>query len=246
MPRSKQAIAEDLAKRLPAPFDDIRFQWDILSLHCDPDMDVRIEYIGAPNRLIECGAIEPAMAGKSKAKSRPRVDSAGHYYHRELRVDPDSMTHHLKITRYITDPKFAETLPGAPRGLRFKRLDWLDAHPNRVHIAKQVTKRDTKNQWVVTRTAGTVENLLAAGFPKSYFEQKFTACSRSHCLYRDLPANAYGRISCLMRGYFDVQIEVLEAIPDMAEFDRKPSRPTERPSFLRLAIDNTKGASVQA
>jgi hypothetical protein len=204
MPRSKQAIADDLARRLGAPFDDVRFEWDISDSH------VTLEYIGAPNRLLECGAIEPDMAGKSKVKSRPRVDSAGNYYHRELRIDPHSMTNYLKVTRYITDPKFAETLPGGPRGLRFKRLDWLDAHPASVHVVTEKSRLGNQS-WVRTRTAGTLDGLLAAGFSKDLFKVKFSPSTWRQFMVGGTetePKGAYKTVHRLMRGYYEIEMDM--------------------------------------
>jgi hypothetical protein len=234
MPKSKQAIAEDLARRLPTPFDDIRFEWDTLCrFHGISDVYVRLEYIGAPDRLIGCGAIEPAMAEKSKIKARPRVDSAGHYYHRDLQVDRNSFTNVLKITRCITDPRFAATLPGVPRGLRFKRLDWLDAHPDQVHVASKKRQYTNRSRWVETITAGTVDNLLAAGFPESLFKLKFTPSSPSHYIHGGTWKESYVRVSRLMRGYFEVRMETLEEHAEDA-VEETPAKP----SIIRLAWSN--------
>jgi hypothetical protein len=71
---SKEWAAENRLKRLPPPFDDVQFEWDA------SESGIGLLYAGDPARLIECGAIEPDMAGKSKVKTKPRVDSAGHYY----------------------------------------------------------------------------------------------------------------------------------------------------------------------
>jgi hypothetical protein len=241
MPKSKQAVAEDLAKRLPAPFDDIRFAWGTLDrFNGVSDAYVMLEYIGAPDRLIECGAIEPAMAGKARTKSRPRVDSAGHYYHRDLQVDRNSMTNVLKITRCITDPKFAETLPGAPRGLRFKRLDWLDVHPDKVHVVSKRREYANRTRWVETITAGTLDNLLASGFSETFFKlKKFTPASPSHYLYEVRRENAYGRVTRLMRGYFEVRMETLENHEDDAPVDETPA------PRLRLVVNNSRPAIPQ-
>ena len=104
-------------KHLAPPFDDMRFEWDA------SESGIRLLYAGDPSRLIECGAIEPDMAYKAKMKTRPRRDSAGHYYHRDRWVDTKTLTANVTIVRYITDEAFAQTLPGAPHGLRFKLLD---------------------------------------------------------------------------------------------------------------------------
>ena len=230
---------------LPAPFDDIRIGWDV-SLS-----GVTIQYQGDASRLLEAGAIEPDMVGKAKTKVRPRLDSAGHYYNRDVRVAQRPLRAQLLVTRHITDPEFAKTLPGAPRILRFKFFDWLEPRPNGLHIETQ--KDGDKN--VHTKIVGTVENLLAAGFHRCAFERKYPVHGRQLHLYRcayirdkDFDPRVLqftiGNICPLMwGGYFCVNLyseaeDRASSAADDANQGRR--RHNASSSGLRLIIDNTK------
>jgi hypothetical protein len=196
------------------------FNWDI------SDEGVVLEYTGTPERLIACGAAEPHMIERgSKLSPVQRRDSAGHAFRREARRAK------LKITRWISDPKFAETLPGVPRGLRFKRLDWLDANPGKVHVAvAQYTEHVHVRKW--TRSAGTAEALIAAGFPTMLFGKRLRRrpfYNRSITFYgleeeRDIvQKGGHGNINTLMRGYIEICIEepADKTLP-MPDRDAKP------------------------
>ena len=231
--------SEERSRRLPAPFDDVYFEWDA------SESGIRLLYAGSPSRLIECGAIEPDMAEKAKVKTRPRRDSAGHYYHRDRWIDTKALTANVTIVRYVTDEAFAKTLPGAPRGLRFKMLDWLDAHPDRVYL----TQEKSEDGETRISTTGTIDNLLAAGFRQSLFKQRFsirgigldvTYCGDVREKHVD-PSRIdlyFGRICPLMRGYFEIAtyLEKNETratgAPTTAEASAK-----KRPA-LRLVVDN--------
>lgn len=209
---------------LPAPFDDVRFCWDV------SDRFIELEYIGLAARLIECGAIEAQMAEKTpKGGPKPRRDSAGHRFDRQVRIARQpALAAVLRVTRYICDIKFAETLPGVPRGLRMKRLDWLDAHPGAVHV---IEERGEK--YVQTASAGTRESLIAAGFPRSYLGSKLLQRSASpEVSWMD--GKIYTVVRSLMRGYLEVRTQC--AVPPCEE-EAKTS-PAPRP-HLRLVVDNT-------
>jgi hypothetical protein len=230
MARSKQAIADDLARRLPAPFDDVYFEWDASDQH------IALEYCGPAERLIECGAIEPRMAEKAKkGEPKPRRDSAGHRFHREVLIRKEPLSRVLRIVRYIGDAKFAESLPGAPRGLRMKRLDWLDARLGTIHVATGKVEQD---RTMKTVAAGRREDLIAAGFPAS--------CFLSKSLSRSGYANFYSKskpfedkvlhVRMLMRGYFEV--DFWHAPGDgLPSADINSRRPPVR-SSLRIVVNN--------
>jgi hypothetical protein len=204
-PQTTEAAAAP-SRRLPYPFEDVEFEWDA------SESGISLLYAGDPSRLIECGAIEPDMAEKAKAKSKLRVDSAGHYYHRDRWVDTETLTAKVTIIRSITDEAFAKTLPGAPRGLRFKFLDWLDAHPDRIHLTQEQSEGERHTR---TFTTGAVDTLIAAGFLKSLFEQRFHIhgmglgkrwqgeVREKHVDPKRIDSN-FGYINPLMRGYFEV------------------------------------------
>ena len=229
------------------PFDDIGFAWYATT------SGIAVEYTGNASRLLECGAIEPHMAEKAKAKSKPRLDSAGHYFHRSLRIVRRPLREDLVVTRLIMDQQFAETLPGVPRGLRFKLFDWLDAHPHRVHVVTEKEDGETG-----TITTGSINNLVAVGFHDSLFEQRFTLFGRDlwrffvggvreHHVDRALHGFSWGRIKPLMRGYFEITLcSKTETAPAVLadQSNPKPERAKRRVgSALRLVIDNTKEAS---
>lgn len=186
---------------LPPPFDDIRFEWDA------SDRYITADYFGDPESLIACGAIEPPMVEKrKKGEPKPRRDSAGHQFISERKVIRHPLSVGLRITRYIFDPRFAETLPGIPRGLRFKRLDWLDSHRGSVHT----TTERSENGSVHIIVAGTRDNLIVAGIPESCFRSKFLEREGySHFVSgRELLPfeDASGRITRLMRGYYEIDV----------------------------------------
>jgi hypothetical protein len=234
--RSAIEIAnENRIRQLPEPFDDVYFEWDA------SDDGIELVYAGTASRLIACGAIEPHMADRSEAKSRARVDSAGHYFRTYRSIDKETVSVKFTITRRITDMGFAETLPGAPRGLRFKRLDWLDANPDRVHIA---TGDSFTDEYVRIITAGTAENLMAAGFHEKLFKQKFPLAKSWKNSWNE--GGRDSKVRRLMRGYFDVEVNAdREAQPHLrgpiiqAHADTN-GIPSPRPAFLRLVIDNTR------
>jgi hypothetical protein len=216
--RSKSAAVPSLS----APFDDVQFTWDASDQH------IALEYCGPAERLIECGAIEPHMADKAKKGSgrNPRCDSSGHRFHRALKIMRDRTV--LKVVRYIGDQKFAESLPGTPRGVRMKRLDWLDAHPGTIHV---ITEKAYEEMWM-TSHAGRREDLIVAGFPESLFLKKPFARKGYDRFFHDLPhfENARGTVTKLMRGY--VEIEVWHRV---TEEHVAPHQ--ERPS-LRIVVNN--------
>jgi hypothetical protein len=216
---------------------DVQFAWDASDQH------ITLQYIGPAARLIECGAIEPHMAEKArKGAPRPRCDSAGQRFRREVQIRRRPLSTVLRIVRYIEDAKFAETLPGVPRGLRMKRLDWLDSHPGVVHVTRR-----RSGDYVVTLTAGTRESLIAAGFPKFYFRSKLLARpgydlhlpSRDPAGYQHvLPNDGHGTIHSLMRGYLEV--EICQRVPPV---EKEAKIPPASQSHLRLVVDNSRKAA---
>jgi hypothetical protein len=229
---------------LPAPFEDIRFQWDV------DDCYIQITYRGSEERLLECGAIEPQMARRrEKGEPKPRRDSAGHHFIAERKVIRQPLSIGLEITRYIFEPRFAETLPGIPPGLRFKRLDWLDAHPGAVHTETFPTKIGRIRLY----SAGTRESLLAVGFGKSGFRSKLLerpghshfVCGNdelgdlmgTHKLCSKIES-MHANIRRLMRGYFEVEVCYAPDDDSKSEKAVPRARPKARPK-LSLVIDNT-------
>jgi hypothetical protein len=230
MPRSKQAIAEDLAKRLPAPFNDVYFEWDASDQH------IALEYVGLAERLIECGAIEPRMAEKArKGEPKPRRDSSDHRFYREVRISKEPLCRVLRVVRYIADSKLAELLPGAPRGLRMKRLDWLDARPGTIHVARG---KGQLGREVNTIAAGRREDLIAAGFPASCFLSKLLSRSGRDRVYGNLAPfeNASADVRMLMRGYFEINI--WHAPGNGLPGANINSRPPPARSSLRIVVNN--------
>jgi hypothetical protein len=214
--------------RLPYPFEDIRFDWDA------SDRYVKLQYTGSIARLIECGAIEPHMVDTAKGQ-KFRVDSAGHHFQREKRIIlHEPVTAGLRVTRHLSDPKFAETLPGVPRGLRFKRLDWLDAHPNELHrhVEEEV---DRGYRYRNECLAGTAANLISlAGYSEKYFAGKLSQRTGFRTLLGPTVLGNdgdYSWLSRLMRGYFEIR-----GLGKTSVVPQPPAPP--RPSHLRLVIDN--------
>jgi hypothetical protein len=223
-------LRPSLPREMSVTLQDVQFTWDASDQH------IKLEYVGPAARLIECGAIEPHMAEKArKGAPRPRRDSAGHRFQREVQIRRrPTLSTVLWIVRYISDEKFAETLPGVPRGLRMKRLDWLDSHPGTVHVTEQRSKSH-----VTTVTAGTRESLISAGFPKSYFGSKLLA-RRGYLRLRDvhvLPNDGHGTIHSLMRGYLEVEIH--QRVPRV---EQEAKIPPASQSHLRLVVDNSRDA----
>jgi hypothetical protein len=223
----------------------VRFNWDV------SDRYIKLEYRGAPARLIECGAIEPTMADSRKGKGgqRRRVDSAGHHFQRTTRViTRETISAELSVVRYIGDPKFAETLPGVPPGLRFKRLDWLDAHPDELHRHIDEEVNGCGSVYRLTRLAGTAANLISiAGYSEKLFRSKMVQRTGSHEYIGANEARNNGNcawLCSLMRGYFEISyyLEKSEAQPHLrgpviqANADSN-GVPSARPS-LRIVVNN--------
>ena len=182
---------------LHPPFADVRLEVEISDCH------ILLLYVGTAERLIESGTVEPAMAEVAPAKSRPRVDSTGFYYHREVRWQRG--TRLLRIARHITDVAFAAQLPGGPQDLKFPRLDWLDEHPGRVSVRFKDHEYDGQ-PYRKKVTAGTVGGLIKSGFPAHLFDLKWSAGRFSlHSWLHLKPLGGYVNINRLMRGYFEVE-----------------------------------------
>jgi hypothetical protein len=224
-------VAAPKPGHLPAPFDDVRFTWDA------SDRYIELEYIGLAERLIECGAIEPAMVVKArKGEPKLRLDSAGHRFRREVKIlRQPTLCAALWVVRRITDAKFAATLPGAPRGLRMKRLDWLDSHPGEVHVTR---KHSRSKDYLTTFTAGTRESLIAAGFSESYFRLKLLA----RPCYEEFMhvGREWGTVKTLMRGYIEIEITRQPSVLDDEKVEKIPGPPPR--SHLHLVVDNTAPA----
>lgn len=240
------------ARCLPYPFEDIRFYWDV------SDCGVYVMYAGTAERLLACGAIEPGMTDKRpKPSPKPRLDSAGHSYQRQAGLASDGSTPRFTIKRWIADPKFAQKLPGVPRLLSFKRLDWLDSHPGTIHVdtysnpgRRGIGERERRH----TISAGTRDALIAVtGFPRSMFpsNQPFKSrwlASGDHGVPQGFLAGTYewATVSVLMRGYYEIHHEVSVMLAGIASTDCLPRgavsselAPPSRPSHLRLVVDNT-------
>jgi hypothetical protein len=222
--------AEDFEVRctgayLPAPFQDIRVDYHV------SDACVQLVYTGDAERLVSAGVIEEAMAGKGKKGEKPRVDSRGDYFHREVRVRSTPLSKYLCVSRYITDPAYAATLPGAPKVMRFERLDWLDAHPGQLHT--RVTNKEQDGGVHTWRsTAGRMEDLVAAGFPVKMI-QRFRASEpkKYGWQYNEKNLDSYR----LMRGYFAFETwSFAKELPVEPKQELSP----QKANHLRLAWSN--------
>jgi hypothetical protein len=221
------------------PFEDVQFTWDA------SDRYIQLEYSGLAERLIECGAIEPDMAEKSKRPKR-RIDSVGHPYNRVARLDVETMTPHVRITRLIGDPKYAETLPGVPRGLRFKRLDWLDAHPDELHqhIDVRINRLYVHRRKLL---AGTAVNFMAiAGYSEEAFRGKLRQRTGYHGYLGDDEPGNRGESTWLvrlMRGYFEIQFDDIREKPTSTS---PPADPPPPRRHMRLVINKDAAPVVRA
>lgn len=180
---------------------------------------ILLRYTGSAAELVESGAIEPGMAGPRCARNnKSRVDSHGHYFHCERRATVVRGAY-LHVNRWITDPAFAATLPGCPH-LRFKDLDWLDAHPGRVLLRTTIEQYSGRPCEVVCG-AGTYDCLAASGlFPEEIlmpFKRKPSKSGKGwrHYSTQSFDELAHGteqklgfkdcRFHWLMRGYFGIE-----------------------------------------
>jgi hypothetical protein len=240
---------------------DIAFSWHASS------SGILLRYTGSAAKLIESGAIEPDMAApRNRRNNKSRVDSRGHYFHCERRATVARGTY-LHVNRWITDPEFARTLPGCPR-LRFKDLDWLDAHPGRVLLRTALEKDCDRSPCKVVCGAGSYDCLAESGlFPEELLVPFKRKPSKSGKRWTHYQTRYYDELTretkqklgfsdCnfhwLMRGYFgietwrpiegeaDLQSASAEATAEILKrFTREPGPTTN----LRPLIDNTKGGT---
>jgi hypothetical protein len=218
---------------LAPPFEDVRLEVAI------SDCRIQLLYIGTAERLFECGAVEPRMVEPGTAKERPRVDSSGFHFMRDVQWSKG--TRLLRIARYITDLTFAAQLPGAPQALTFPGLDWLDAHPGRVRV--DVNDEVYGNRRYTKRvTAGTVEALIKMGFPAKVFDLKWSVARvmQHNWLQRtpELRLQGYVTTRRLMRGYFELEqtwtraASTIQKCPSRARapaLDRQPAARVGQP-----------------
>ena len=227
--------------------EDIAFSW------AASNMGISLCYTGSAAELIEHGAIEPEMAlPVSLRNNRSRVDSRGHYFHSERRATV-SRGAYLHVERWITDQSFASTLPGCPR-LRFKDLDWLDAHPGRLLLRTEYAEDHHNRPFKVVKSAGTYDSLAASGlFPEeeksstgllavlARFKQKPSVSGKKQSHYSDgvyrSDRSRYLRWFWLMRGYYGIE--------DWRTIESgELQSPLAKPPTLRLVVDNTKEGST--
>jgi hypothetical protein len=150
-----------------------------------------------------------------------------------VKILREPLTTALRITRCIVDAAFAETLPGAPRGLRFKRLDWLDAHPDRIHITTEST---VSGCYIHHRKslAGTAANLVAAaGYSEEIFRGKMLQRSWHREYLQPGNEGKSAWLRRLMRGYFEIEFDAVEE----KTTDQAPS-PTPPRNHLRMVVNN--------
>jgi hypothetical protein len=219
------------------------------------DSFIMVKYRGFPADLLAVGAVEPLMVEKAKKPNVAQYDSNGDQYRRRKFGKHGK----LHIERMVTTRERARRLPGVPRDISTAIIDWLDQHPGEIHITKNPTI-DGNHAWV--HHYGTRELLEA----ESHIGRM---CSGHRildgyykvgaCLPLEMSERTHKDRVRLLREYLDcIRGTVADSFPPetqsrvdvhisaiMAEFDRGPRRPTERPSFLRLMIDNTKGSSAQ-
>ena len=221
------------------------------------DWCIFVEYRGLPADMLAIGAVEPLMVEKAKNPNVAQRDSNGDRYRRRSLGKSGK----LYIQRMVTTRERARRLPGVPPDISTKILNWLDTHPGEIHITKRPT---TCGHYAWVHHYGTQESLEAnspfAALMGTRDRILDGYCKIGACVPIEMSERTREDRVILVRGYLDC---IAGAVTDsfspetqsrvglhisaiMAEFDLELRRPTERPSFLRLVIDNTKGASVQA
>lgn len=217
------------------------------------DHYIIVEYRGLPADLLACGAVEPAMVEKLKNPHVAQYDSNGdRYRRRKLRSGK------LDICRLIGTRERARRLPGVPVNISTKAMDWLDLHPGQVYVEKRPCD---SGDWAWMSYYGTPAALDEAGKNGTYQQVLDGYQTRSECVVEPEPQErertreqrvgtaefTLEMVQRLAKDEFSAETQSrvgahISAI--MAEFNRELRR-AERPEYLRLAIDNTKGGSAQ-
>jgi hypothetical protein len=221
----------------------VHFHWDV------SDAGYVVSYWGAPERLIECGAIEPEMAIATKQKVRR--DSHGHYFRRVIKTHVASMTRPLMVTRLILDEALAATLPGVTP-VRFKLLDILDAQAGRAYIHRFEHENQYGTKFLTVSTAGSRE-ALSAVYSEAIFNKRLRAEPHYGHWYlgftppaerKDPDFNTTHFLIRLMRGYWMVERTTKLEQPKQEERPTSASPTKSLRAALRVVVDNTRlGAS---